>query len=47
VCAAHGLGHRDPATIDVRQWTEDPDPDVLVVPDAGEILYRLRPPATA
>jgi lactate racemase len=41
VCAAHGLGYRDPATIDVGRWTGDPDPDVLVVPDAGEILYRL------
>jgi nickel-dependent lactate racemase len=45
VCAAHGLGYRDPRSIDVRQWTDDPDPDVLVVPDAGEILYRLAPEA--
>lgn len=45
VCAAHGLGYRDPATIDVRRWTDDADPDVLVVPDAGEILYRLRTPS--
>jgi hypothetical protein len=41
VCAAHGLGYRDPDTIDVRQWIDDPDPDVLVIPEAGEILYRL------
>jgi nickel-dependent lactate racemase len=41
VCAAHGLGYRDPDTIDVRQWADNPDPDVLMVPEAGEILYRL------
>ncbi|MEV5705992.1 lactate racemase domain-containing protein [Actinoallomurus sp. NPDC052274] len=41
VCAAHGLGYRDPATVDVDRWSTNPDPDVLVVPDAGEILYRL------
>jgi nickel-dependent lactate racemase len=33
------LGYRDPATIDVAAWDEDPD--TLVVPDAGEDLYRL------
>jgi nickel-dependent lactate racemase len=34
------LGYRDPATIDPEAWAEDPD--TLVVPDAGEDLYRLR-----
>jgi hypothetical protein len=35
-----GLDHLDPATIDVDAWSADPD--TLVVPDAGENLYRLR-----
>jgi nickel-dependent lactate racemase len=34
------LGYRDPATIDPAAWQKDPD--TLVVPDAGEDLYRLR-----
>jgi nickel-dependent lactate racemase len=34
------LGYLDPATIDPAAW--DADPDTLVVPDAGEDLYRLR-----
>jgi lactate racemase len=34
------LGYLDPATIDPAAW--DRDPDTLVVPDAGEDLYRLR-----
>lgn len=34
------LHYRDPATIDVSEW--EADPDALVVPDAGEVLYRLR-----
>ena len=37
---AINLGYRDPATIDPKAWAEDPD--TLVVPDAGEDLYRLR-----
>jgi hypothetical protein len=34
------LGYLDPATVDVDRWHTDPD--TLVVPDAGEVLYRLR-----
>ena len=34
------LHYRDPATIDVTEWERDPE--TLVVPDAGEVLYRLR-----
>ena len=36
-----GLGYVDPATIDLDAWRADPE--ALVVPDAGEVLYRLRP----
>jgi len=35
------LNHLDPAAIDVDEWSRDPD--TLVIPRAGEILYRLRP----
>ncbi|MGI5229205.1 lactate racemase domain-containing protein [Actinoallomurus sp. CA-142502] len=34
------LSYLDPAEIDVEEWSRDPE--TLVVPDAGEILYRLR-----
>jgi len=37
---ALNLAYRDPATIDPDAWAADPD--TLVVPDAGETLYRLR-----
>jgi nickel-dependent lactate racemase len=37
---ALGLSYMDPASIDVAVWSRDPD--TLVVPDAGEVLYRLR-----
>lgn len=33
------LGYRDPAGIEVAEWAADPG--TLVVPDAGEVLYRL------
>jgi nickel-dependent lactate racemase len=34
------LSYRDPASIDVEAWRADPD--TLVVPNAGEDLYRIR-----
>ncbi|MFI2557121.1 lactate racemase domain-containing protein [Nocardia farcinica] len=40
---AAGLDYLDPATIDPDDWRADPD--TLVVPDAGEVLFRLRGPA--
>jgi nickel-dependent lactate racemase len=36
-----GLGYLDPASVDLEAW--DADPAALVVPNAGEDLYRLRP----
>jgi len=35
------VGWVDPATVDVDAWERDPE--ALVVHDAGEVLYRLRP----
>ncbi len=44
-CRKINLGYRDPASIDVAAWTARAAEDVLVVPRAGEMLYRLRPAA--
>ena len=35
------LGYLDPTTVDMDAFRDDPG--TLVVPDAGEVLYRLRP----
>jgi nickel-dependent lactate racemase len=40
VCRAVNLGYRDPDTIDPAAFAADPD--TLVVPRAGEVLFRLR-----
>jgi nickel-dependent lactate racemase len=40
VCRSVNLGYRDPASIDVAEFAADPD--TLVVPRAGEVLFRLR-----
>jgi lactate racemase len=42
VCHAVNLGYRDPATVDVPALGAGADPDTLVVPRAGEVLFRLR-----
>jgi len=39
-CRALGLGYLDPDSVDVADWTGRED-GVLVVPRAGEVLYRL------
>jgi nickel-dependent lactate racemase len=40
VVKAVNLDYLDPAAVDPKQWASDPD--TLVVPDAGEDLYRLQ-----
>ena len=40
VCRAANLGYLDPATVDIARYASDPD--TLVVPRAGEVLFRLR-----
>jgi nickel-dependent lactate racemase len=40
VCRAVNLGYRDPATVDMADFAADPE--TLVVPRAGEVLFRLR-----
>jgi len=46
-CARMNLGHLDPAGIDFNQWRNREDEGVLLVPKAGELLYRVRYPAAA
>jgi nickel-dependent lactate racemase len=43
VCHAVNLGYRDPATIDVASF--EADQSTLVVHNAGEVLFRLKPPS--
>ncbi|MCD6344112.1 MAG: hypothetical protein J7M17_00700, partial [Anaerolineae bacterium] len=40
-CERLNLGYLDPATINVRDWEGREDEGILVVPHAGEMLYRL------
>jgi nickel-dependent lactate racemase len=40
-CAKLNLGYIDPDTIDPVEWADREDEGILVVPRAGEMLYRL------
>lgn len=42
VCAALQLGYMDPATICVDDWKDREEEGILLVPKAGETLYRLK-----
>lgn len=41
-CIEHNVGYRDPETIDFGEWAGKEDEGVLMLPKAGEVLYRLR-----
>ena len=41
LCRKINLGYLDPASVDASAWARDPD--TLVVPRAGEMLYRVKP----
>jgi hypothetical protein len=41
-CARVNLGYRAPASIHVDEWTGRETEGTLVVPRAGELLYRLK-----
>ncbi|MFN6540278.1 MAG: lactate racemase domain-containing protein [Nostoc sp. EkiNYC01] len=41
-CAAHNLNYRDPTTIQLTEWSYRQHEGILLVPKAGEILYRLK-----
>lgn len=42
-CRRINLGYRDPATIDIAAFSGREREGILVVPRAGEMLYRLKP----
>jgi len=44
VCARLNLGYRDPGTLSIEQLADREDEGILLVPKAGETLYRLREP---
>jgi len=44
VCRRINLGYADPARIDLDAWPVEPDGGRLMVPRAGELLYRAGPP---
>jgi nickel-dependent lactate racemase len=46
-CERANLGYLDPETINLDEWKGREDEGILLVPKAGEMLYRLKPQATA
>ena len=46
-CERLNLGYLDPASVDPSAWAGREDEGILFVPKAGEMLYRVRPAATA
>jgi len=41
-CRRMGLGYLDPASINPAEWANREDEGILLVPHAGEVLYRLK-----
>jgi nickel-dependent lactate racemase len=41
-CRRINLGYLDPATVNLEDWQGREDEGILVVPRAGEMLYRVR-----
>jgi len=46
-CERVNLGYLDPDTINLDEWKGREDDGVLLVPKAGEMLYRLKPQTAA
>ena len=40
-CARINLGYQDPARVDPARWADEAGPRAMVVPHAGEMLYRV------
>jgi nickel-dependent lactate racemase len=40
-CEKVNLGYRDPATVNPEEWRDREDEGILVVPKAGEVLYKI------
>jgi nickel-dependent lactate racemase len=45
-CTRINLRYLDPESIDVRDWSDNPNDDAYVVPRAGEVLFRVGHPPT-
>lgn len=41
-CVRHNVGYLDPAKVNLAEWREREDEGILLIPRAGEVLYRLR-----
>jgi len=41
-CKQINLGYLDPATVNIAEWQGREEEDILVVPRAGEMLYRVK-----
>jgi hypothetical protein len=41
-CARLNLGYLDPSTISLDDWQNRESEGILVVPRAGEMLYRIK-----
>ena len=46
-CERIGLGYLDPASIEFEEWEDRQDEGTLLVPRAGEQLFRVRPENTS
>jgi nickel-dependent lactate racemase len=44
-CQRINLGYQDPATVDTGEWPTEPGGGSLMVPRAGELLFRVGRPA--
>jgi hypothetical protein len=42
-CEQLGLGYLDPGTVNLDEWRGREGEGILVVPNAGEMLYRIAP----
>jgi hypothetical protein len=42
-CRAHNVGYLDPNEVRPEDWTDHEDEGIAVVPNAGEVLYRIGP----
>ena len=45
-CQRLNLGYLDPASINIEEWRGRENEGVVVIPRAGETLFRLRAPRT-
>jgi nickel-dependent lactate racemase len=41
-CECINLGYLDPSAVDIKRWENREDEGILVVPKAGEMLYRVK-----